>query len=134
MGFEPTTPTLARLCSTPELHPHPNRGYAAKAASPPMPKPARHCNRRTRNVRRGVPDRGGRARFRWTRAILARQRISAMAHGTCPIDLANVVPFPRPRTSGNAALLTAAVLVVIGGVFLVDRITSIPRHVDCNFS
>ena len=31
MGFEPTTPTLARLCSTPELHPHPKRGYAAKA-------------------------------------------------------------------------------------------------------
>ena len=30
MGFEPTTPTLARLCSTPELHPHPKRGYAAK--------------------------------------------------------------------------------------------------------
>jgi hypothetical protein len=25
MGFEPTTPTLARLCSTPELHPHPYR-------------------------------------------------------------------------------------------------------------
>ena len=23
MGFEPTTPTLARLCSTPELRPHP---------------------------------------------------------------------------------------------------------------
>ena len=22
MGFEPTTPTLARLCSTTELHPH----------------------------------------------------------------------------------------------------------------
>jgi hypothetical protein len=22
-GFEPPTPTLARLCSTPELHPHP---------------------------------------------------------------------------------------------------------------
>ncbi len=22
MGFEPTTPTLARLCSTPELRPH----------------------------------------------------------------------------------------------------------------
>ena len=21
-GFEPSTPTLARLCSTPELHPH----------------------------------------------------------------------------------------------------------------
>ena len=25
MGFEPTTPTLARLCSTPELHPRPKR-------------------------------------------------------------------------------------------------------------
>ena len=24
-GFEPSTPTLARLCSTPELHPHPER-------------------------------------------------------------------------------------------------------------
>ena len=23
-GFEPSTPTLARLCSTPELHPHPS--------------------------------------------------------------------------------------------------------------
>jgi hypothetical protein len=25
-GFEPSTPTLARLCSTPELHPHPAGG------------------------------------------------------------------------------------------------------------
>ena len=25
MGFEPTTPTLARLCSTPELRPRPER-------------------------------------------------------------------------------------------------------------
>jgi hypothetical protein len=32
MGFEPTTPTLARLCSTPELRPHPRRGVAAAAA------------------------------------------------------------------------------------------------------
>ena len=24
-GFEPSTPTLARLCSTPELHPRPER-------------------------------------------------------------------------------------------------------------
>ena len=30
-GFEPSTPTLARLCSTPELHPHPC------TASPPEP-------------------------------------------------------------------------------------------------
>jgi hypothetical protein len=62
-------------------------------------------------------------------------------------NVANVVAFPRPRpfrgaaarddgarTSGNAALLTVAVLVVVGGVFLVDRIISIPRHIDCNFS
>lgn len=27
MGFEPTTPTLARLCSTPELHPLKNLNY-----------------------------------------------------------------------------------------------------------
>ena len=62
-------------------------------------------------------------------------------------NLANVVPFPRPRpfraavaqdeerrASGNAALLSVAVLVVIGGVFLIEGITSIPRHIDCNFS
>ena len=60
-------------------------------------------------------------------------------------SFANVVPFPRPfraaaaqddekRASGNAALLAVAVLIVVGGVFLVDGITSIPRHVDCNFS
>ena len=24
-GFEPSTPTLARSCSTPELHPHPSQ-------------------------------------------------------------------------------------------------------------
>jgi hypothetical protein len=28
-GFEPSTPTLARLCSTPELHPHPRRAKQA---------------------------------------------------------------------------------------------------------
>jgi hypothetical protein len=33
-GFEPSTPTLARLCSTPELHPHPK----APAALPPALK------------------------------------------------------------------------------------------------
>ena len=34
MGFEPTTPTLARLCSTPELHPHPltHRNAKSRAA------------------------------------------------------------------------------------------------------
>jgi len=58
--------------------------------------------------------------------------------------VANVIPFPRPfrtrppddraRTSGNAALLAVAILIVIGGVFLVDALASIPRHLDCNFS
>jgi Ala-tRNA(Pro) deacylase len=33
MGFEPTTPTLARLCSTPELHPHPSREKDIASAS-----------------------------------------------------------------------------------------------------
>jgi hypothetical protein len=31
-GFEPSTPTLARLCSTPELHPHPRRATQASVA------------------------------------------------------------------------------------------------------
>ena len=29
-GFEPSTPTLARLCSTTELHPHPYRVAATR--------------------------------------------------------------------------------------------------------
>jgi hypothetical protein len=34
-GFEPSTPTLARLCSTPELHPHPRRvSHGLKGAAP----------------------------------------------------------------------------------------------------
>ena len=60
-------------------------------------------------------------------------------------SFANVVPFPRPyraaaaphqerRAPGNAALLAVAVLVLVCGVLLVDGITSIPRHIDCNFS
>src|ERR1700722_18478585 len=31
-GFEPSTPTLARLCSPPELHPRPKGGAAAGRA------------------------------------------------------------------------------------------------------
>ena len=42
MGFEPTTPTLARLCSTPELHPHPQKEVTAQAAERPKP-PALVC-------------------------------------------------------------------------------------------
>src|ERR1700730_14980644 len=32
-GFAPSTPTLARLCSTPELHPHPCRAQHARLAA-----------------------------------------------------------------------------------------------------
>src|SRR4029079_1305446 len=52
-GFEPSTPTLARLCSTPELHPHPREVRTAAAASqsyakerrawqPPPPPPMKN--------------------------------------------------------------------------------------------
>ena len=43
-GFEPSTPTLARLCSTPELHPHPDP-TAPVAGRSPMPNGHRLCNR-----------------------------------------------------------------------------------------
>ena len=60
-------------------------------------------------------------------------------------DLATVIVFPRPfrgadardlagRGLGNAALLAVALLIVVSGVWLVTGITSIPRHIDCNFS
>src|SRR3981189_503568 len=32
-GFEPSTPTLARSCSTPELHPHPSAGRPSAAGT-----------------------------------------------------------------------------------------------------
>src|SRR5436190_3840098 len=32
-GFEPSTPTLARLCSTTELHPHPKPAVASRPPS-----------------------------------------------------------------------------------------------------
>ena len=32
-GFEPSTPTLARLCSTPELHPHPRAAATHRRAA-----------------------------------------------------------------------------------------------------
>jgi hypothetical protein len=40
-GFEPSTPTLARSCSTPELHPHP----MGMAAEPPRPVPIAKSSR-----------------------------------------------------------------------------------------
>ena len=46
MGFEPTTLTLARLCSTPELHPHPYRDQhlGAVSMSAYMPNHLPDCN------------------------------------------------------------------------------------------
>ncbi len=44
MGFEPTTPTLARLCSTPELHPHPIQAAAQRPLGF-LGQSARLCNR-----------------------------------------------------------------------------------------
>ena len=52
MGFEPTTPTLARLCSTPELHPLDKSKDISEGAPRPQP-----------------PDRFGRTRIRRSRAI-----------------------------------------------------------------
>jgi hypothetical protein len=48
-GFEPSTPTLARSCSTPELHPHPRdwrrslagNGQSYAKCAPRMQQPAR---------------------------------------------------------------------------------------------
>ena len=44
-GFEPSTPTLARSCSTTELHPHPRDcGDRSPATGRPMPNAAHECN------------------------------------------------------------------------------------------
>jgi hypothetical protein len=46
-GFEPSTPTLARSCSTTELHPHPrDGGDSSPAAGRAMPNAAHECNSR----------------------------------------------------------------------------------------
>jgi hypothetical protein len=45
MGFEPTTPTLARLCSTPELHPHPRRVKRPSAPLGVADSAAKLCQR-----------------------------------------------------------------------------------------
>src|SRR5580700_7234292 len=44
-GFEPSTPTLARLCSTPELHPHPRR--VSRQTGPKTRAVALLCQRAT---------------------------------------------------------------------------------------
>ncbi len=59
-GFEPSTPTLARLCSTPELHPHPcisARERRSRALL--MPQGPRECKQRAQQRARQI-SRGGR--------------------------------------------------------------------------
>jgi hypothetical protein len=47
-GFEPSTPTLARSCSTTELHPHPRDWRrTTPATGRAMPNAARECNSRS---------------------------------------------------------------------------------------
>src|SRR4051794_22025462 len=43
-GFEPSTPTLARLCSTPELHPR-SAAPRCRCEAADVPQIARHCKR-----------------------------------------------------------------------------------------
>src|SRR5438270_2205578 len=44
-GLEPSTPTLARSCSTTELHPHPGWRRSLAGNARPMPNAHRECNR-----------------------------------------------------------------------------------------
>jgi hypothetical protein len=74
MGFEPTTPTLARLCSTPELHPRSTRETAALPTGS-MPKGGTDCNQRAGinptswTAARDQPARGGQCAARWLRFL-----------------------------------------------------------------
>src|SRR6476659_9930918 len=43
-GLEPSTPTLARSCSTTELHPHPRWRRSLAVNGRPMPNADRECN------------------------------------------------------------------------------------------
>jgi hypothetical protein len=43
-GLEPSTPTLARSCSTTELHPHPRWRRTRAVNGRPMPNADRECN------------------------------------------------------------------------------------------
>jgi hypothetical protein len=43
-GLEPSTPTLARSCSTTELHPHPNWRRLSAGNGRAMPNAASECN------------------------------------------------------------------------------------------
>jgi hypothetical protein len=57
-GFEPSTPTLARLCSTPELHPHPILPGEAGLGGRSMPQTGAGCNRVSHGKRREMESQG----------------------------------------------------------------------------
>lgn len=48
-GLEPSTPTLARSCSTTELHPHPKWRRSLAGNGRPMPNAVCECNTRARS-------------------------------------------------------------------------------------
>ncbi len=50
-GLEPSTPTLARSCSTTELHPHPRWRRLLAGNGRPMPNALGECNTRARSKR-----------------------------------------------------------------------------------
>ncbi len=57
MGFEPTTPTLARLCSTPELHPHSDLRFGRSASASVaqyMDQAGTDCNKEIEEIFLGV--------------------------------------------------------------------------------
>src|SRR6185436_11301967 len=54
-GLEPSTPTLARSCSTTELHPHPRWRRTRAVNGRPMPNADRECNS-PRAIRRHADD------------------------------------------------------------------------------
>ena len=57
-GLEPSTPTLARSCSTTELHPHPRCRRSLAGNGRAMPNAGRECNSaKTAKRHRNHPDR-----------------------------------------------------------------------------
>ncbi len=80
-GFEPSTPTLARSCSTPELHPRPNSGRARRPDErAPMPKGRNLCNHLARPLHlRAVPLVASTPALHETRGITCPGRDAARA-------------------------------------------------------
>ncbi len=88
-GFEPSTPTLARSCSTPELHPHPCKeaGGGYPSAAPPMPKRAADCNTRIKcwKSKRSGRSSGRPGRHPGTARIDVWNATQKLTNGTIPL-------------------------------------------------